>query len=225
MSCDNQLPESNRHWLLYFTIDSDGQTWRLADMQGISCLDAERGKNKSGPCFLSKRQRKLNHADSFSSTNWRANWRLCALRDKLNHLLSPRNYMCILLIYLPCIFVEIIITASLFLSEVVQSLEKMVGNKTVGFRHRRRWVHILTVGSHLASGTLVKNRLCHVMWLVFSIKQKPRSLVQKEIFLTNNTCCHFTVTFGRNSLNFAKYVNETIFLIMLILKKDSPGGI
>lgn len=83
-------------------------------MQGISCLDAERGKSKSGPCFLSKRQHKLNHADSFSSTNWRANWRLCALRDKLNHLLSPRNYMCILLIYLPCIFVEIIITASLF---------------------------------------------------------------------------------------------------------------
>lgn len=71
---------------------------RQTDMQGISCLDAQRGKNKSGPCFLSKRQHKLNHADSVSSTNWTANWHLCAPHNKLSNLLSPRNYMCILLI-------------------------------------------------------------------------------------------------------------------------------
>lgn len=59
----------------------------------------KRQKNKSGPRFPSNRQHKLNHADSVLSTHWRANWRLCAPHSKLNNLLSPRNYMCILLIY------------------------------------------------------------------------------------------------------------------------------
>lgn len=113
--CDNQSPESNRYChLLYFAIDPDG---RHADMQAVSCLDAEQGKNKiRGTCFLSKTEQKLNHADSVSSTKLEGKLALMSptWQTYCNRLLSPRNYMCILLIYLPWIFVEIIITAFFF---------------------------------------------------------------------------------------------------------------
>lgn len=93
---------------LIFTYSRQQTGW-LADMQGISCWDAQRSKNKSGPCFLSKRQRKLNHADSVSSTNWRANRHLCAPHNKLNKLLSPGDH--ILPECWPYTFVENKITA------------------------------------------------------------------------------------------------------------------
>lgn len=54
--------------------------------------------NKSGPRFLSKRQQKLNHADSVLTTNWRANWRLCAPHTKLRKPMTARNNVYTLLI-------------------------------------------------------------------------------------------------------------------------------
>ncbi len=72
MVSPSQMTESDLHWFPSATVylqqrQTDRQTWRD---QLSGCTKRHK---QIRPCFLFKRQRKLNHADLVSSTNWITN--------------------------------------------------------------------------------------------------------------------------------------------------------